>query len=108
MGYDDRCIVSDRHRAADVGSGVSRNLPDHPVAGLRDDSDRATSTTRASSPDGRPFPPSNVRSWKGVSRGHWDGNTLVVETRNSNGRIQEAAVGPSGMEPLKERRRTRG
>ena len=32
--------------------------------------------------DGRPMPPSNVTSWMGVSRGHWEGNTLVVETSN--------------------------
>ena len=41
--------------------------------------------------DGRPFPSSNVRSWFGTSRGHWEGNTLVVETRNSNGRVQASA-----------------
>ncbi len=32
--------------------------------------------------DGRPLPPENVRSWIGSSRGHWDGDTLVVETSN--------------------------
>jgi hypothetical protein len=30
--------------------------------------------------DGRPH--SNVRSWQGDSRGHWEGDTLVVETIN--------------------------
>jgi hypothetical protein len=34
--------------------------------------------------DGRPLPPSNVRTWLGISRGHWAGNTLVVETTNFN------------------------
>jgi hypothetical protein len=34
--------------------------------------------------DGRPHIPSNIRSWQGDSRGHWDGNTLVVETTNFN------------------------
>ena len=34
--------------------------------------------------DGRPRLPQNVRSWTGVSRGHWEGNTLVVETSNFN------------------------
>ena len=43
--------------------------------------------------DSRPFPSANVRSWVGVSRGHWEGNTLVVETRNSNGRVQAAERG---------------
>jgi len=34
--------------------------------------------------DGRPLPPANVRAWLGISRGHWEGSTLVVETANFN------------------------
>jgi hypothetical protein len=30
--------------------------------------------------DGRPF--ENIPQWKGESRGHWEGDTLVIETRN--------------------------
>ncbi len=37
--------------------------------------------------DGRPPPPESVRSWSGYSRGRWEGDTLVVETTNFNGKI---------------------
>ncbi len=32
--------------------------------------------------DGSPLPPAEVKSWMGASRGHWEGNTLVIETSN--------------------------
>ncbi len=32
--------------------------------------------------DGNPHPPSTVQTWLGDSRGHWEGDTLVVDTTN--------------------------
>ena len=34
--------------------------------------------------DGRPHADANIRMWQGDSRGHWEGNSLVVETTNFN------------------------
>jgi hypothetical protein len=36
--------------------------------------------------DGRPQPDAKVRQWMGVSRGRWEGETLVIETTNFNGK----------------------
>jgi hypothetical protein len=51
--------------------------------------------------DGRPFPPGDVRQWRGASRGHWDGDTLVVETRNR--RAETSFRGSSASMVLTER-----
>ncbi len=36
--------------------------------------------------DNRPAPPAGLKQWVGMSRGRWEGETLVVETTNFNGR----------------------
>lgn len=38
--------------------------------------------------DGRPHLPEGVEQWTGDSRGYWDGDTLVVETRNFTDKTQ--------------------
>ena len=42
--------------------------------------------TRVIPVDGRPHLPSSVKQWNGDSRGHWEGDTLVVDTTNYNGK----------------------
>ena len=38
--------------------------------------------------DGRPHLNGTIRQWNGDSRGHWDGNTLVIETLNYSAKTE--------------------
>lgn len=51
------------------------------------------SGTRIIKLDNSPHLPENIKLWQGDSRGHWEGNTLVVDVRNNNGK---ALLGRSG------------
>jgi hypothetical protein len=46
--------------------------------------------------DGRPHLPPSVRQWNGDSRGHWEGDTLVVDTTNYNGEGMIATSAATG------------
>ena len=45
--------------------------------------------------DGRPRLAEPIRQWQGHSRGHWDGDTLVVLTTNFNGQWTFQGAGPN-------------
>jgi hypothetical protein len=49
--------------------------------------------------DGRPKLDPAIRQWMGESRGRWEGDTLVIETTNFNGRTPMIIVGP-GAKPI--------
>jgi hypothetical protein len=52
--------------------------------------------TRVVPVDGRPPLAPEIEQWLGESRGHFEGDTLVVETRNFNGESPMLIVGPGG------------
>jgi len=49
---------------------------------------------------GRPGLGGSIRQYLGESRGHWEGNTLVVETMNFNGKTAMTNAGVPGSPPL--------
>jgi hypothetical protein len=80
----DRCILGFNAGPPITPLGYNQNLqifqtPDH-VALLTE----MVHTTRVVPIDGRPPLAAGVRQWSGDSRGHWEGDTLVVETANFN------------------------
>ena len=50
--------------------------------------------------DGRPALDPSIKQYLGESRGRWDGNTLVVETTNFNGKTAMTNAGVPGSPPL--------
>ena len=57
--------------------------------------------------DGRAHIDDSIRQWSGDSRGYWDGDTLVVETRNFNDLTQSFSVFGSAIDKLLTERFTR-
>lgn len=52
--------------------------------------------TRIIPVDNSPHLPASVREWNGDSRGHWEGNTLVVDITNYNGKGWMGTSGSTG------------
>src|SRR5438067_11421306 len=50
--------------------------------------------------DGRPPIEPSIKQYLGESRGRWEGNTLVVETKNFNGKPAMTNAGVPGSPPL--------
>ncbi len=51
--------------------------------------------------DGKPKLPETIRLWNGDSRGHWEGNTLVVDVANYNGKSKYGRTGEFASENVK-------
>ena len=78
----DRCLVGFNAGPPILPSGYNNNMQlfqtaDHVVVLTE-----MVHDARIIPIDGRPALPSHIRQWRGDSRGRWDGDTLVVETKN--------------------------
>ena len=81
----DRCLLGFNAGPPITPLGYNQNMqlfqtPDHVVVLTE-----MVHTARVVPLDGRPALSGSIRQWSGDSRGHWEGDTLVVETANFNG-----------------------
>jgi hypothetical protein len=79
----ERCILMPQQRIPMIPAANEGNLlqivQGRGYVTLLRETDHAT---RVIPTDGRPHVPQNIRLWQGDSVGHWEGNTLVVDTTN--------------------------
>jgi len=59
------------------------------------------SGTRIIRLDGKPHLPANIKLWNADSRGHWEGNTLVVDVANNNAKALFGRTGDFATETVK-------
>ena len=81
-GLAERCLVGFNSGPPMMPSGYNNNMQLFQTPGTVVIVNEMVHDTRVIPVDGRPPLPDTVRQWAGSSRGHWDGDTLVVETRN--------------------------
>ena len=78
----DRCIMY--HGVPPLPSGYNNTYQIFQTPGLVAILDENIHHVRLIPLDGRPHIPETMRHWNGDSRGHWEGDTLVVDTTNFN------------------------
>jgi hypothetical protein len=108
-GLSERCLVGFNSGPPMVPSGYNNHMQlvqtPHYVAILNE----MNHDVRIIPLDGRPALPSSMRQWAGVSRGRWEGDTLVVRTTNFTDKTSSfsptvaSAVGTGVMLTLTER-----
>jgi hypothetical protein len=81
-----RCIIMDRIGPPMLAGAYNNNYQIVQVPGYVMILVEMIHDVRIIPLDGRPQLPASVRQWTGSYRGHWEGETLVVETTNFNGK----------------------
>ena len=93
-GIAERCILGFNAGPPMDSSAYNNNMqlfqtPDHVVI-----LNEMVNDARVIPLDGRPHLAGDVRQWRGDSRGHWEGDSLVVETRNFTDKTSVRGSGP--------------
>ena len=87
LSFTDRCLARGMPGAMTPGFGYNHNYqilqtPDYVVVSVE-----LIHDARIIPLDGRAHLSPNIRQWLGDSRGHWDGDTLIVETTNLTDKV---------------------
>ena len=86
-GLAERCIVGFSTGPPMLPAGYNNNVQIFQSPGYVVLAVEMIHDVRVIPVDGRPHLPDHMRHWLGDSRGHWEGNTLVVETTNFTDQI---------------------
>jgi hypothetical protein len=81
-----RCIVLGQESIPMLSGGYNNNLQIVQGKGYVTILHEMDHSVRVIPTDGRPHVSADVQEWRGDSRGHWEGNTLVVDTTNFTAR----------------------
>jgi hypothetical protein len=81
-GLSERCIVWPNEAPPMIAGGYNGNVQIVQGPGYVGIMQEMIHDMRVIPTDGRPHLPANIHQWLGDSRGHWEGNTLVVDTTN--------------------------
>ena len=99
----DRCIMY--HGVPPLPSGYSNTYQIFQTPGLVAILDEEIHHVRMVPLDSRPAPSPRIRRWNGVSRGRWEGDTLVVETTNFNSKTRLRYGGSSNTHAVERFKR---
>jgi hypothetical protein len=86
LSLSSRCIVVAQESVPMLSGGYNNNLQIIQGAGVVAIMHEMDHSVRVVPIDGRPHPPSGIHQFKGDSIGHWEGDTLVVDTTNFTAR----------------------
>jgi hypothetical protein len=81
-----RCLVLGQESVPMLPGGYNNNMQIVQGAGYVATLHEMNHAVRIIPTDGRPHAASDVHQWRGDSRGHWEGNTLVVDVTNFDAR----------------------